>query len=105
MLAVFDGPARAVRCARELDRALSALGVEIRAGVHTGEIERRGDDITGMGVVIARRICDLAADNSVWVSGVVPALAVGSGLEFTELGTHQLKGVPDEWTLLQLVAD
>ena len=76
------------------------------ASRRNGQAHRcRGDDITGTGVVIARRICDLAADNSVWVSGVVPALTVGSGLEFTEVGTHQLKGVPDEWPLLQLVAD
>ena len=101
VLAIFDGPARAVRCAHELSRSLAPLGIKLRVGVHTGEIERRGDDITGMGVVIARRICDLATDDQVWVSSVVPALVVGSGLEFREAGSHHLKGVPGEWSLLQ----
>jgi class 3 adenylate cyclase len=102
VLATFDGPARAVRCAREFGRSVASLGIKLRAGIHTGEIERRGDDITGIGVVIARRICDLATDDQVWVSNVVPTLAVGSGLDFRDVGTHQLKGVPGEWSLLQL---
>ena len=101
VLATFDGPARAVRCARELGRALSGIGVEIRTGVHAGEIERRGDDIAGIGVVIARRICDLAGAGDVWVSSVVPTLSVGSRLAFHELGMHQLKGVPGEWALFE----
>jgi class 3 adenylate cyclase len=105
VLVTFDGPARAVRCAHELRRSLASLGIKLRIGVHTGEIERRGDDIAGMGVVIARRICDLATDDQVWVSSVVPVLAVGSGLDFSEVGTHRLKGVSGEWSLLRSEAD
>ena len=104
VLAVLDGPARAVRCARELVRALSMIGLDIRSGIHTGEIERRGDDVAGIGVVIARRICDLAGAGEVWASSVVPTLSVGSGLEFHELGTYELKGVPGDWPLFEHIS-
>lgn len=99
LLATFDGPARAIGCAQEIAKATRPLGLEIRAGVHTGEIELRGEDITGLGVVIARRVCDLASNGELLASRTVKDLVTGSGIAFTERGTHALKGVPDDWQL------
>jgi len=99
LLATFDGPARGIQCAQAIRRALGDLGVEIRAGLHTGEIELRGKDITGLGVVIASRICDLAPEGELLASRTVKDLVAGSGLGFADRGTHALKGVPDEWQL------
>jgi class 3 adenylate cyclase len=96
-LATFDGPARAVRCALACVSAVRALGLEIRAGVHVGEIERSGGDIRGLAVHIGARIGALAGANEILVSRTVKDLVVGSGLVFREHGTHVLKGVPDEW--------
>ncbi len=98
-LATFDGPARAVRCAAALVTRLAALGVYIRAGVHTAEIEVIGDDVRGLGVHVAARIMSLAGRDEVMVSSVVKDLSLGSGLEFTSRGLHQLKGVPGDWEL------
>jgi pimeloyl-ACP methyl ester carboxylesterase len=98
-LATFDGPARAVRCALGIERALAELGIHIRAGVHTSEVEVVGDDIRGLGVHVAARVMSYAGPGEVVVSRVVRDLSVGSGLRFTELGTHRLKGVPGEWEL------
>ena len=99
VLATFDGPGRALRCAGAIREAVLRLGLDVRSGLHTGEVERRGDDITGMAVVIARRICDLAGAGEILVSRTVTDLVVGSGLTFAERGTHALKGVTDEWQL------
>jgi class 3 adenylate cyclase len=98
-LATFDGPARAVRCARAIGEAVGELGIAVRAGLHTGEVELRGEDVTGIAVNIARRVCDLAVPGDVLVSRTVNDLVTGSGLVFEDHGTHQLKGVPGGWQL------
>jgi class 3 adenylate cyclase len=95
VVATFDGPARSVRCARAMSDGAQALG--IRAGVHTGEVELRGDDIAGIGVNIAARIEALAGPGEVLVSRTVTDLVAGSGLEFEGRGDHELKGVPGRW--------
>ncbi len=98
-LAVFDGPARAVRCAQNIIADLARLGVEVRVGVHTGECERRGREIAGLAVHIAARIADGAPAGGVLVSRTVRDLVAGSGLRFESAGRHTLKGVPEEWEL------
>ena len=98
-LAIFDGPARAVRCALALADAVRPLGLEIRAGLHTGEIELSGNDVRGLAIHIGARIAALAGAGEVLVSRTVRDLVVGSGLTFLDRGTHVLKGVPDEWQL------
>ncbi len=102
VLATFDGPGRALRCADAIREAVLRLGLDVRCGLHTGEVERRGDDITGMAVVIARRICDLAGAGEILVSRTVTDLVVGSGLTFAERGTHALKGVAGAWQLFTI---
>ena len=97
VLAVFDGPSAAIRCGYEIQGAAPGLGLEVRAGVHAGEIELMGNDVAGIGVHIARRVADLAPAGELWVSSTVPGLAVGSGIEFEQRGVHTLKGVPGEW--------
>jgi len=97
VLATFDGPARSVRCARAISEGAQALGMEIRAGVHTGEVELRGDDIAGIGVNIAARIEAMAQPGEVLVSRTVTDLVAGSDLEFDSRGEHDLKGVPGRW--------
>ena len=99
VLATFDGPGRALRGAGAIRQAVLRLGLDVRSGLHTGEVEQRGADITGMAVVIARRICDLAGAGEILVSRTVTDLVVGSGLTFAERGTHALKGVTGEWQL------
>jgi pimeloyl-ACP methyl ester carboxylesterase len=99
LLATFDGPARAITCAQEIALGAKPLGLDIRAGLHTGEVELRGDDITGLGVVIARRVCDLAATDELLASRTVKDLVIGSGIAFVDRGLHTLKGVPDDWQL------
>lgn len=99
LLATFDGPARAIACAQEIAFGAKPLGLDIRAGLHTGEVELRGDDITGLGVVIARRVCDLAGKDELLASRTVKDLVIGSGIAFTDRGVHALKGVPDDWQL------
>jgi class 3 adenylate cyclase/pimeloyl-ACP methyl ester carboxylesterase len=103
LLASFEGPARAVRCAFALRDRLRTLGLEIRAGLHTGEVERRSEGIAGIGVHIAARVLALAGADEVLVSRTVRDLVTGSGLTFVERGTHTLKGVPDEWEILEAV--
>src|SRR6202008_716173 len=93
-LAMFDGPQRAIRCAMAIRDAVQALGIEVRAGLHTGECEVRGDDIGGIGVHIGARVSALAEANDVLVSSTLRDLVIGSGLEFEERGAHELKGVP-----------
>ena len=102
MLSTFDSPARAVRCASDMIEAARATGLEIRAGVHTGEIERRGDDVAGIAVHIGARVAALAGAGEVLVSGAVPPLVVGSGLDFADRGERELKGVPGTWHLFAL---
>jgi pimeloyl-ACP methyl ester carboxylesterase len=99
-LARFDGPARAVRCALAIGDALGDLGMRIRAGVHTSEVEITGGSVRGLGVHVAARVMALAGPGEVLVSRVVRDLAVGSGLTFVDRGRHALKGVPGEWELL-----
>ena len=98
-VATFDGPARAVLCARDIARDVRGLGIEVRAGLHAGEIELVGDDIAGIAVHIAARIMALADPGEVLVSSTVKDLVVGSDLRFTDRGTRALKGVPDQWRL------
>jgi class 3 adenylate cyclase len=98
-LAMFDGPQRAIRCAMSIRDAVQALGIQVRAGLHTGECEVRGDDIGGIGVHIGARVSALAGPNEVLVSSTLRDLVIGSGLEFDDRGTHALKGVPGEWHL------
>jgi class 3 adenylate cyclase len=102
-LAMFDGPQRAIRCAMSI-RAVQALGIEVRAGLHTGECEVRGDDIGGIGVHIGARVSALAGPNDVLVSSTLRDLVIGSGLEFVDRGAHELKGVPGEWHLFAVTS-
>ena len=103
-LATFDGPQRAIRCAMAIRDAVRALGIEIRAGLHTGECEIRGDDIGGIAVHIGARVSALAGPNDVLVSSTLRDLVIGSGLEFEDRGAHQLKGVPGEWHLFAVAS-
>jgi class 3 adenylate cyclase/pimeloyl-ACP methyl ester carboxylesterase len=98
-LAIFDGPARAIRCATGLQAALRSEQVRIRVGLHTGEIERRDDDIGGIGVHIAARVEALAEPDEVLVTKTVTDLVAGSGIAFDDRGLHDLKGVPGSWQL------
>jgi len=98
-LATFDGPARAVRCACVLRDAVRELGIEIRAGLHTGEVEALEGGLAGVAVHIGQRVLAVASPSEVLVSSTVKDLAVGSGLEFEDRGLHSLKGVPEEWRL------
>jgi class 3 adenylate cyclase len=102
ILATFDGPARAVHCASAIRDGVGELGLQIRAGLHTGEIELKTDDIAGLAVHIGARISALAGANEVLVSSTVKDLVVGSGLEFDDRGSHELKGVPGEWRIFAL---
>jgi class 3 adenylate cyclase len=103
-LAMFDGPQRAIRCAMAIRDAVQALGIEVRAGLHTGECEVRGDDIGGIGVHIGARVSALAGPNDVLVSSTLRDLVIGSGLEFEDRGAHELKGVPGEWHLFAVAS-
>lgn len=103
-LAMFDGPQRAIRCAMAIRDAVPALGIEVRAGLHTGECEVRGDDIGGIAVHIGARVSALAEPNEVLVSSTLHDLVIGSGLLFVDRGAHQLKGVPGEWRLFAVVS-
>jgi class 3 adenylate cyclase len=103
-LAIFDGPQRAIRCAMSIRDAVQALGIEVRAGLHTGECEVRGDDIGGIAVHIGARVSALAGANDVLVSSTLRDLVIGSGLEFEERGAHELKGVPGEWHLFAVAS-
>jgi class 3 adenylate cyclase len=103
-LAMFDGPQRAIRCAMAIRNAVQALGIEVRAGLDTGECEVRGDDIGGIAVHIGARVSALAGPNEMLVSGTLRDLVIGSGLEFEDRGAHQLKGVPGEWHLFAVTS-
>jgi class 3 adenylate cyclase/pimeloyl-ACP methyl ester carboxylesterase len=103
VLATFDGPARAIECAATISDAVHGLGISIRAGLHTGEIEIIDGDVAGIAVHIAARIMALAGTDEVYVSGSIPPLVLGSGLRFEDRGRHTLKGVPDEWPVFAVV--
>ncbi|MGJ6125743.1 adenylate/guanylate cyclase domain-containing protein [Mycolicibacterium sp. Y3] len=103
-LAMFDGPQRAIRCAMAIRDALNALGIEVRAGLHTGECEVRGEDIGGIAVHIGARVSALAGPNDVVVSSTLRDLVIGSGLEFESRGGHELKGVPGVWHLFAVAS-
>ena len=98
-LATFDGPARAVRCALAIALAVRQLGIEVRAGVHTGECELMGDNVGGIAIHTGARIMAKAEPGGVFVSGTVKDLVSGSGINFQDRGVHQLKGIPGEWRL------
>jgi class 3 adenylate cyclase len=101
-MATFDATGRALRCAAEILTGGKDIGVELRAGLHAGEVEVRGDDIAGLAVTIGKRVCDLAGPGQVLVSESVRINVVGSGFEFKEQGEHQLKGVPGTWRLFSV---
>jgi class 3 adenylate cyclase len=103
LLATFDGPARAVRCAQAIAAAIRPLGLEIRAGAHTGEVELVGDRVQGIAVHIGARVSALAGTSEIVVSSTVKDLTAGSGLVFEDAGEHVLKGVPDRWHLYRVV--
>jgi class 3 adenylate cyclase len=102
-LVTFDGPARGVLCPRENCASTRALGIEVRAGLHTGEIELDGDDVSGIAVAIGARIGALAGPGKVFVSSTVKDLVIGSGLVFEDRGQYVIKGIPDEWRLFAAV--
>jgi class 3 adenylate cyclase/pimeloyl-ACP methyl ester carboxylesterase len=99
MLATFDGPARAVRCATTIREALAASGIHLRAGLHTGEIELRDGDVAGLAVHIAGRVADVAAPGEILVSRTVVDLTGGSGITYDPRGDHKLKGIPGKWPI------
>jgi class 3 adenylate cyclase len=103
ILATFDGPARAIQCGLALCEGARQLGLDVRVGVHTGEVERRGDDVAGIGVHIAARVQARAQPGEVLVSRTVTDLVTGSGITFSDRGEHPLKGVPGAWQLFTVV--
>jgi class 3 adenylate cyclase len=103
-LAAFDGPGRAVRCARAITEEASRIGIEVRCGLHAGECELRDNDLAGIAVHIGARIGGLAQPGEVLVSTTVKDLVIGSGIEFRDRGTHALKGIPDQWQLYRVAS-
>jgi class 3 adenylate cyclase len=105
ILASFDGPARAVECAFAIRDALAPTGLKIRAGIHIGECEVRGDDLTGVAVHIAARVCALADPDEILATSTVRDLVVGSRLQFEDRGTYELKGIDKPWSIVTAVAN
>jgi class 3 adenylate cyclase/pimeloyl-ACP methyl ester carboxylesterase len=101
-LATFDGPARAIRCASEIASSVQSLGIRIRAGLHSGEVEIEDGQIAGIAVHIAARVMARAGEGQVLVSGTLKDLVVGSPIRFSDRGTHSLRGIPGEWRLFQV---
>ncbi len=99
VLATFDGPGRAIHCACAIRDAIRPLDIDVRAGLHAGEVEVRGDDVAGIAVHIGARVSAMAHAGEVLVSGAIPPLVAGSGIEFEDRGEHELKGVPGTWRL------
>jgi pimeloyl-ACP methyl ester carboxylesterase len=99
LFATFDGPARAIRCAAAMAREARTIGLDLRAGLHTGEVEDTGEKVSGMAVHIGARVMALAGAGEVLVSSTVKDLVAGSGIDFEALGAHKLKGVPGEWQI------
>ena len=104
VLATFDGPARAIRCAQEVIARVRSLGIEVRAGVHTGECTVIDGKVGGLGVVIGSRIADLASSSEILVSQTVKDLTAGSGLSFEDVGDWVLKGIPEPWRLQRVLS-
>ncbi len=102
VLATFDGPGRAIRCASTIRDSVRSLGIEVRAGLHTGEIQVVGEDVAGLAVHIGARVSALAGASEVLVSSTVKDLVAGSGVRFENRGDHQLKGVPGTWRLFAI---
>jgi class 3 adenylate cyclase/pimeloyl-ACP methyl ester carboxylesterase len=105
IFATFDGPARAVRCALAIMRSVQDLGIQIRAGVHAGEVELEGDAVRGIAVHVGARLAALAEPGQVLATGTVKDLVAGSGLTFEDAGEHELKGIPDGWHLYSVASD
>jgi class 3 adenylate cyclase len=103
-VATFDGPGRAIRCACAIRDAVKALEIEVRTGLHTGEIEMRGDDVAGIAVHLAQRVSALAHPGEVIVSRTVTDLVAGSGIQFEDRGEHNLKGITGTWQLYSVLA-
>jgi len=103
-LATFDGPARAIHCAEEIRDGVRSLGLEIRAGLHTGEVELAGNHVRGIAVHLGARVTALARPGEVLVSSTVKDLVAGSGIEFEDRGRHHLKGIPEDWGLFAVRA-
>jgi pimeloyl-ACP methyl ester carboxylesterase len=102
VLAAFDGPGKAIRCASAIAEGAHRLGVELRAGLHVGEVELRGEDIGGIAVHVASRVMSNAAPGEILVSSTVKDLVIGAGISFDDRGSHELKGVPGEWRLFSV---
>ena len=102
VLATFDGPGRAIRCALAIRDDVRSLGIDVRAGLHCGEVELRGDDVGGIAVHIGARVAAIAKPGQVLVSSTVRDLVAGSGFSFSEAGDHTLKGVPGTWRLFAI---
>jgi class 3 adenylate cyclase len=98
-LAIFDAPGRAIACIATVAREVRQLGIDVRAGVHTGECELAGDDVRGIAINLGARVGALAQAGEILVSSTVKDLVAGSGIEFEDRGVHRLKGLPDEWRL------
>lgn len=101
-LAVFDGPGRAIRCADAIREAVRSLDLEVRTGLHCGEVEVRGQDVSGIAVHIGARVMALAEPGEVLVSQSIPPLVAGSGFEFGDRAEHELRGVPGKWNVYAL---
>ena len=101
--ATFDGPARAVRCGRAIIDAVQPLGLDVRAGVHTGEVEVINGKVGGLAVNIGARVAGLAESRELLVSSTVKDLTAGSGLVFEDAGVHELKGIPEQWHLYRVL--
>jgi class 3 adenylate cyclase len=99
ILATFDGPARAIRCGTAIRDAARQIGLDVRVGIHTGEVERRGTELAGIAVHLACRVCETAQPGEVLVSRTVVDLVAGSGTTFDDRGEHELKGIPAAWRL------
>jgi class 3 adenylate cyclase len=99
VLATFDGPARAIRCGSAIRDAARQIGLDVRVGIHTGEVEQRGSELSGVAIHLAHRVCETAGPGEVLVSRTVVDLVAGSGLEFADRGEHSLKGIPQPWRL------
>jgi class 3 adenylate cyclase len=99
VLATFDGPARAIRCGSAIRDVARQIGLDVRVGIHTGEVQRRGNELAGVAIHLARRVCETAVPGEVLVSRTVVDLVAGSGLTFDDRGEHNLKGMPERWRL------
>jgi class 3 adenylate cyclase len=99
MLATFDGPSRAIRSGAAIRDAARQIGLDVRVGIHTGEVERRGTEIAGIAVHLAHRVCEAAQPSEVLVTRTVVDLVAGSGISFNARGEHTLKGIPTAWQL------